>query len=276
MKDRKIEELIKQALREDAPFGDITTDNLIDPDMHLSARVIVKEDGIVSGLSIAKQVYKIVDEDVEFLSYYSDGESVLKGAAIATINGNARSILLGERVMLNILQRMSGIATLTGKYVEKIEGYDVRIADTRKTTPMLRILEKMAVKHGGGYNHRFSLSDAVMIKDNHIIAANGIENAINQVRAKVSHTVKVEVEVETLEQFEEALKAQADIIMLDNMNCEDMKKAVELNDGQAIIEASGNMTLDRLEDVAKTGVNVISVGAVTHSVKSLDISLRFQ
>ncbi len=276
MKDRKIEELIKLALREDAPFGDITTDNLIDVDIDLSARLVVKEEGIISGLTVAKQIFKIVDEEVEFLSYYNDGEKVLKGAAIATINGSARSILLGERLMLNILQRMSGIATLTRKYVDEVAEYDVRIADTRKTSPMLRILEKMAVKHGGGFNHRFSLSDAVMIKDNHIVAAQGIKNAIEKVRSKVSHTVKVEVEVENLEQFKEALEAQADIIMLDNMSCEDMREAVKLNNGQSIIEASGNMSLERLKEVADTGIDIISVGAITHSVKALDISLRFQ
>ncbi len=275
MKDIKIEKIITMALIEDAPFGDLTSDNLIASDHYAEARLIVKEDGIISGLNIAKIVYRLVDENVEFLSYYNDGDKALKGSAIATVNGPTKSILLGERVMLNFMQRMSGIATMTSRMLEEVEGYDVKIADTRKTTPGLRILEKMAVKHGGGRNHRFSLSDAVMIKDNHIAISGSITNAIEIIREKVSHMIKIEVEVESVEQFEEAVEAGADIIMLDNMECEDMAKAVEINNKRAIVEASGNMTLERLKEVAETGVDVISVGALTHSVKALDISLRF-
>ncbi len=276
MKDIKIEKLVTNALIEDAPFGDLTTDNLIDKNQYSEARIVVKEDGIVSGLKIAKEVFRNVDEDIEFLAYYNDGDKVAKGAAVATVSGATASILLGERVALNFLQKMSGIATMTNKFVEEIEEFETKIADTRKTTPGLRFLEKMAVRHGGAANHRFSLSDAVMIKDNHVAAAGSVTNAIEIIKSKVSHTVKIEVEVESLEQFEEALEANADIIMLDNVDCEVMKQAVDKRgDKTVIIEASGNMTLERLKDVANTGVDIISVGAITHSAKFLDISLKF-
>jgi len=272
----EIEKIIKNALSEDMNNGDITTENLVNDEMISSAEMLAKEDGVIAGLGISEMVFKIIDDKVEFKSKVNDGDIVNKGDIIATINGKTKSILMGERTALNILQRMSGIATVTSKYVEKAKPYGVRIVDTRKTTPGLRILEKEAVKLGGGHNHRYNLSDAVMIKDNHIKAAGGIKNAVSIIRDKISHTTKIEVEVEDIEGLKEALESYADIIMLDNMSTADMAEAVKINNGQAILEASGNMTLDRIEEVSKVGVDVISVGAITHSVKALDISLNIK
>lgn len=276
MRKFEIEKIIKNALIEDMNNGDITTENLVSDTDLCTAFMLCKEDGIVAGLNVSEMVFKIVDRDIEFIYKFKDGDRVKKGEIIAEIKGRTKSILIAERTALNILQRMSGIATITSKFVEKANPYGVRIVDTRKTTPGLRILEKEAVKLGGGHNHRYNLSDAVMIKDNHIKAAKGIKNAVNIIRNKISHTTKIEVEVEDLNGLKEALEAKADIIMLDNMSTQEMKKAVEINNKQAILEASGNMTLDRIEEVAKTGVDVISVGAITHSVKALDISLNIK
>ncbi|WP_427339344.1 carboxylating nicotinate-nucleotide diphosphorylase [Caloranaerobacter sp. DY30410] len=272
----QIEDIIKNALLEDMNNGDITTDNLIGQDDISEAEIIAKEDGILAGIEIAEITFKLLDKDIQFHRLKEDGQFLRKGDVIAKIKGKTRAILSGERTALNFLQRLSGIATKTRKFVDKVEKYNVRVADTRKTTPGIRVLEKYAVRLGGGANHRYNLSDAVMIKDNHIRAVGSIESAIKLIREKVSHTVKIEVEVETIEEFKQALKAGADIIMLDNMSIEDMKEAVSINNKKAILEASGNVNIDNIEEVAKTGVDVISVGALTHSVKALDISLNIK
>lgn len=266
--------LIKNSLLEDMNNGDITTDNLIDEQSISTAEIIAKERGIIAGLDIAKQTFTFLDKRIQFTKLVEDGALVEKGDIIARIKGKTKAILSGERTALNFIQRMSGISTNTSKYLNKIKQYNTRVVDTRKTTPSLRLIEKYAVRVGGGHNHRFNLSDAVMIKDNHIKAAGGISNAVNKIREVIPHTVKIEVEVENLEGLKEALDSKADIIMLDNMSIETMREAVKINEGRAILEASGNITLENLEAVAKTGVDVISVGALTHSVKSLDISLN--
>ncbi|HBN84546.1 MAG TPA: carboxylating nicotinate-nucleotide diphosphorylase [Clostridiales bacterium] len=271
-----IDEIIQNALREDMPYGDITTDNLLNDEYTTKARLISKETGVIAGMDVAKRVFELVDSNVEVKALVQDGEKVKKGDIIAYISGKTASVLKAERTALNLLQRMSGIATATSMYVEAVAGLTVRIVDTRKTVPGLRTLDKYAVVTGGGQNHRYGLSDAVLIKDNHISAAGGIRNAISIIRNKIPHTVKIEVETESFEQVEEAVAAKADIIMLDNMNCEQMKKCVLFINGRALVEASGNVTLLTVREIAQTGVDIISVGAITHSVKALDISLRFE
>ncbi|WP_425447801.1 carboxylating nicotinate-nucleotide diphosphorylase [Dethiothermospora halolimnae] len=274
MIDFKIQELIKNALIEDMNNGDITTDNLIDDDHISKGEILAKEEGVIAGLNFTETTFKLLDDGLEFIKLINDGDKVKKGDIIAKVAGKTKAILSGERTALNILQRMSAIATKASIYKESVNEYDVKIVDTRKTTPLLREMEKYAVKIGGGHNHRFNLSDAVMIKDNHIKASGGITKAIEKIKDKLGHTIKIEVEVESLGQLEEAIRAGADIIMLDNMTIEDMKKAVNINSKRTILEASGNITIDRIKSVAKTGVDVISVGALTHSVKALDISLN--
>lgn len=267
-----VDKIIRDALKEDMPLGDITTDNLI-PDGHQSkAMFIAKEDGVISGCEVVKRVFEIIGGKFDLTFNVVDGDSVKKLDLIATIEGDTKTILKGERVALNLIQRMSGIASVTKEYVNELVG-DCKILDTRKTTPNLRYLEKLAVKHGGGTNHRFSLSDMAMLKDNHIDAAGGITEAVNRIKPKVN--CKIEVEVETIEQFKEALTTPCDIIMLDNMSNEMMKICVGLNNRQKQLEASGNMSLERIKEVSKLGVDFISVGALTHSPKALDISLKF-
>ena len=233
---------------------------------------IAKEDGVISGVEVIKRVFEIIGGKFNLDFKVTDGDSVQKLDLLAVIEGDTKTILKGERVALNLIQRMSGIATVTRQYVNHLVG-DCKILDTRKTTPNLRYLEKLAVKHGGGTNHRYSLSDMAMLKDNHIDAAGGITKAVNAIKPKVN--CKIEVEVETIEQFKEALATPCDIIMLDNMSNEMMKICVGLNNGQKQLEASGNMTLERIKDVSSLGVDFISVGALTHSPKALDISLKF-
>lgn len=269
-----IDEIIKNALTEDMNYGDITTDALIEENSTALAIITAKQAGVIAGLSVANRVFELLDNNISFQALKSDGDVIQEGEKIAEIKGRTRAILKGERLALNLLQRMSGIATKAREYSELIKGTGTRIADTRKTTPGLRILEKYAVRMGGCHNHRFNLSDAVMIKDNHIKAAGGISKAVKKIRMTLSHTVKIEVEVESLEQLEEAIAARADIIMLDNMDIETMKRAVEINKGRAILEASGNITSERINEISAIGVDVISVGALTHSVKALDISLN--
>ena len=268
-----VDKIIKDALFEDMPNGDITTDNLISDSHTSKAKFIAKEDGIISGCEIVKRVFELVGGNFNISFNFNDGDYVKAYDVIATISGNTKTILKGERVALNLFQRMSAIATTTNKYVKAVVG-NTKILDTRKTTPNLRYLEKLAVKHGGGTNHRFSLSDMVMLKDNHIDAQGSITKAVSIVKSKVNN-VKIEVEVETLEQFIEALNTECDIIMLDNMSNELMAKCVSLNNGKKQLEASGNMSLERIEEVSKIGVDFISVGALTHSVKAFDISLKF-
>jgi len=271
----ELEDIIKTALKEDIALGDITTDSLIDPSSTSSAVYIAKDDGIIAGLFVAERVFKIIDEDIEFVKKVNDGERVKKGDIIAQIKGSTSALLKAERTSLNYLQHLSGIATKTGMFVEKLKGLKTKVVDTRKTTPGLRALEKYAVKMGGGTNHRFCLSDGVLIKDNHIKAAGGVKKAIEKVRANIPHTIKIEVETETIEQVKEALDAKADIIMLDNMSLDQMKEAVVLIDGKATVEASGNVNLNSIREIAETGVDIISVGELTHTVKAFDISMRF-
>ena len=270
-----VEQLIERALEEDVGTGDITTLTTISEDSVGHGKYIAKEDGVLCGIDLARRVYEKLDNKIEFTAYKKDGDEVVRGDVIAEVHGPAISLLTGERVGLNLMQRLSGTATKTRECVKKIEGTNATIADTRKTTPGLRVLEKYAVRVGGGSNHRFNLADGILIKDNHIVAAGGITEAVTRARKNAPHTLKIEVEVETFEQLEEALAAGADIIMLDNMSCEDMTRAVKIVDGRAKTEASGNMGDRDLYEVAKTGVDIISIGALTHSVRSLDISLKF-
>lgn len=268
-----IVDLIKRALEEDIWTGDITTEATIPEERQAVARVWTKVDGVIAGLPLFKQVFLQVDPTLQVELLVGDGFVATAGATLAHISGSARSILQAERVALNFLQRLSGIATRTSRLAEAIKFYQARIVDTRKTTPGLRMLEKYAVRMGGGYNHRFGLYDAVLIKDNHIAVAGGIKEAVTAVRRRIGHTTKIEVEVETLEQLCEALESRADIIMLDNMSIDTMKEAVKQAHGKAILEASGGISEENIVEVAKTGVDYISVGAITHSVRALDISL---
>ncbi len=275
MMDLNLEDLIARSLKEDVGTGDITTNSTVPEDKEITGRFVAKEAGILCGIEVCRAVFAFVDSRIQFKALKKDSDPVEKGEVIATIEGPARSILTGERLSLNLLQHMSGIASRTHEAVMQIQGTRARIADTRKTTPGLRVLEKYAVKCGGGSNHRFNLADGVLIKDNHIVSAGGIENAVRMARENIPHTLKIEVEVETFEQLQEALSSGADIIMLDNMSCPDMKLAVEMVAGRALTEASGNMGEKDLREVAETGVDIISIGALTHSVKALDISLKF-
>ncbi|RIA75721.1 L-aspartate oxidase /nicotinate-nucleotide pyrophosphorylase [carboxylating] [Anaeroplasma bactoclasticum] len=268
----KVDKIIKDALAEDMPNGDVTTDNLI-PDGHQSkAMLIAKANGVISGVEVFRRVFELIGGRCNIKFYKKNGDKVSRMEKIALLEGDTKTILKGERVALNLIQRMCGIATETSKYVAKVKG-NTKILDTRKTMPGLRYLDKLAVTHGGGTNHRYSLSDMVMLKDNHIDAAGGITEAVRQIKPKVN--VKIEVEVETLDQFKEALNTECDIIMLDNMSLDLMAECVKLNNHKKMLEASGNMSLDRVEEVSLTGVDFISVGAITHSVKALDISLKF-
>lgn len=271
-----IDKIITDALREDISDEDITTNSTISESSKSKIDLKSKEEGILAGLEVFERVFLLLgDVEVEF--YKKDGDTVKNGELIGVLTGNTRKILTGERTALNLLRIMSGIATLTNKYVQCLAGTKTKLLDTRKTTPNLRILEKYAVKVGGGTNHRFNLSDGVLIKDNHISAAGGITSAINAVRNNVSFVRKIEVEVENIEMVMEALEAKADIIMLDNMDLADMKKAVKIINHQALTEASGNISLDTMRnitDIAKTGVDYISVGALTHAYTSLDLSMK--
>ncbi|ATY83651.1 nicotinate-nucleotide diphosphorylase (carboxylating) [Kyrpidia spormannii] len=269
----EILEVVKRALREDVGHGDVTTRHVVPAGARARGTFRAKSSGVIAGLPVARQVFEILDPEVTFQESLREGESVGPGQIVAVVEGRASSILTGERVALNFLQRLSGIATKTAKFVESVRYYHARITDTRKTTPGLRALEKYAVRVGGGYNHRFGLFDAVLIKDNHIAVAGGVKQAIMAVRRGAPHTMKIEVEVETFEQIDEALEVKADIIMLDNMTVEQMKEAVERINGRAVVEASGGVTEENVVDIAKTGVDYISVGALTHSSTALDISL---
>lgn len=269
-----IDDLIKNALLEDINYIDVTTDYLVDDDKITTARFVAKDNGVLAGINIALRVFKLLDNNVSFEIFYNDGMTVAKGDIIAKITGKAKVLLKGERTALNILQHMSGIATATNMCVKKVAGTKAQIADTRKTLPGLRAIQKYAVVIGGGKNHRYNLSECAMLKDNHIDAYGSLTNAVNALRSKIGHTIKIEVEVRDFKELDEALAAKADIIMLDNMSCEDMAKAVKIVDGRAALEASGNVTLDNIYDVAKTGVDIISLGALTHSVKCFDISMK--
>ena len=269
-----IDDIIKTALAEDISYMDVTTDNLLDDTHRSEAYYVAKDDGVLCGIDIAKRVFEIVGGDVEFTAKISDGEQVKKGDIIAVMSGSTRTLLKGERTALNILQHMSGIATATFKCTELVKGTNAMVTDTRKTLPGLRPLQKYAVTVGGGKNHRYNLSDGAMLKDNHLDAYGGITPAVTELRKKIGHMVKIEVEVRNLEELAEALECRAEVIMLDNMSCEDMKKAVEITNGRALLEASGNVTSANIREVAETGVDIISLGALTHSVKCFDISMK--
>jgi nicotinate-nucleotide pyrophosphorylase (carboxylating) len=270
-----IDEIILNALREDIGTGDITTLTTVPADKTARGRFIAKEAGIICGLEICERVFKILDDSVVFKTNKKDGEKVEIGEIFAEITGNARSLLMGERTAINFLHKMSGIATLTAEFAAQVAGTQAKISDTRKTTPGLRVLEKYAVKTGGGTNHRFNLADGILIKDNHIVASGGIKQAVESARANAPHTLKIEVECEDMMGVSEALEAGADIIMLDNMPAEDMKRAVDFIAGRALTEASGNMDEKDLREITAAGVDIISIGALTRSAKSLDISLKF-
>ncbi len=274
--DKKAIELIKEALIEDGVDNDITTLNLVSKDKMLTGSFIVKATGVVSGIDVAKEVFKQINPRIKMEILKANGTFVNRGDVIATIEGPMRDILRGERVALNFLQRMSGIAATTAKFVQELAGTNCKILDTRKTAPLLRIFERQAVRDGGGENHRFNLSDRVLIKDNHIAASGSIQDAVSILRKAVGRGMIIEVEVETLDEFMEALNTSADVIMLDNMSNEVMKKCVELNEGKKKLEASGNMELKKVRSVALLGVDYISVGSLTHSYKALDISLKFR
>lgn len=271
-----VDDIIMRALKEDMPMGDLTTDSIIPSDAICSASLIAKEKGVIAGLDVFERVFTLLDPKIYIERYVNEGEKVEAKTLIMRLSGNARAMLKAERTALNLLQRMSGIATATNRFAEILKGTKTKIVDTRKTAPGLRYLDKYAVRAGGGTNHRFCLSDGVLIKDNHIKAAGSITAAVERARAAIPHTIKIEVETESLEQVKEALEAGADIIMLDNMTPEAMKEAVDYINGRALTEASGNVTVEKAEIIAKTGVDLVSSGSLTHSVKAMDISLRFE
>lgn len=268
-----IDKIITLAIEEDVEKGDVTTNSLVPESTLAVAEMTAKADGVISGIDIARMVFERFDKNIRWLPSTTEGGRVKKGDSIVRIEGSYRALLTGERTALNILQRMSGIATATSNYVKELEGSATQLLDTRKTAPGMRILDKIAVRAGGGTNHRMGLYDLALIKDNHIKVAGGITEAVKEVRA-YAPGIKVEVEVTTLEETKEAVTAGADIIMLDNMSNEMMEDAVKLIAGRAKTEASGNMTIGRLKGAAATGVDYISVGALTHSVTALDISMN--
>lgn len=271
-----VENLIRTALTEDINYVDVTTDYLIPADQQGEGRLMAKADGIVCGTEAAARVFTMLDADTEIEILKKDGEPVTYGEDIMRLHGKTAVLLKGERTALNLIQHMSGIATAANRYTKIVEGTKAVIADTRKTLPGLRPLQKYAVMCGGAKNHRYNLSDAAMLKDNHIDAAGGITEAVNLLRSRVGHMTKIEVETRNLEELQEALAVKADVIMLDNMSPELMKQAVELTAGRAILEASGGITDETLRAVAESGVDIISVGALTHSVKAFDISMYIQ
>lgn len=271
---KSAEVLFDLAYAEDIGDGDITTNNLVPPETNKTAILIAKQEGVVAGLPVAEMVFKKFDKNITWNVKIPDGSHVKPGDILVEFSGNYRALLTGERKALNFLQRLSGIATFASKCMKELEDHDVEILDTRKTLPGYRYLDKYAVRMGGGSNHRYGLYDMVMIKDNHIKVAGGIKEAVEAIRTRIPKSIKIEVETTTLKEVQEALNADVDIIMLDNMSSKDMKEAVALIHGRAKIEASGNMTLKRIRKVASTGVNYISIGALTHSVKALDISQR--
>jgi len=271
-----IDRIIENALLEDIHTGDITTLSVVQGKRDARARLVSKEPMVLAGILVAERVFKFLDAAISFTINNSDGDIVPTGRVIAEMQGDASILLQGERVALNLLQRMCGTATLTAKYVEAVIGTKARIVDTRKTTPGLRVLEKYAVRVGGGINHRTGLYDGVLIKENHIAAAGGITKAIDSARAYIPHTLKIEIETETIAQVEEALAAGAEIIMLDNMDLDMIRKSVAIVNGRALLEASGGVSLDTVKSIAETGVDIISVGALTHSARAMDISMLLE
>ncbi len=272
---RTFDELIDRTLREDIGAGDATTESTVDADLVWHGRIVARADGVVAGLPIAARVFARVDPRVEFAPAVADGTRVARGAQLAGVRGPARALLTGERVALNFLGRLSGIASLTRLYVDAIGSSRAKIIDTRKTTPGLRALERYAVRAGGGVNHRFDLASALLVKDNHIAAVGSIAAAVARARERAGGGIPVEIECDTLEQVREAVGCGAEAVLLDNMDTRTMREAVALCHGKAIVEASGGMSLDRVGEVASTGVDLISVGALTHSAPALDVALDF-
>jgi nicotinate-nucleotide pyrophosphorylase (carboxylating) len=276
----QLRQIAEQALTEDLGWGDITSDYFIPAHLTARADFVARNSGVVAGLAVSAAVYAATDETLKFDPIIADGSRVERGTKIARVSGSARNILRGERVALNFMQRLSGVASLTRRYADAIAGTQARIVDTRKTTPGLRDLEKYAIRAGGGFNHRRNLSDGVMLKDNHLAALKAanlsLSEALKQVRRQLPHLVKIEVEVDRLDQIEEALLGGADVILLDNMNPEQLRQAVELIKGRAITEASGGVNLETVRAIAESGVDLISVGALTHSAPALDIGLDFE
>ena len=270
-----VDNIIKTALLEDINYLDVTTDYLIPEEQENTARFLSKDSGVLCGIDAALRVFRMLQpEGFEATVYKHDGDVLEKGDIIAEIKGKTRTLLKGERTALNLIQHMSGVATATHKAVEIIKGTKASIADTRKTLPGLRPLQKYAVTVGGGKNHRYNLSDAAMLKDNHVDAGGGIANAVKKLKEKLGHMTKVELEVRNLDELGQALEAGVDVIMLDNMSCEMMRDAVAITNGKALLEASGGITDETLREIAETGVDIISMGALTHSVKAFDISLK--
>lgn len=270
----QIDDIIKTALMEDINYIDVTTDLLVSDDAVSRAKYVSKDEGVLCGIDIAMRVFRLLDDRVSFRVYIHDGEVVQKGDIIAEITGPTRALLKGERTALNLVQHLSGIATATNKCVQLIEGTKASVADTRKTLPGLRALQKYAVTVGGGRNHRYNLSDCAMLKDTHLDSYGSMTGAVNALREKLGHTVKIEVEAENLDMLREALDLGVEIIMLDNMSTEEMAEAVKITDGRALLEASGNVTEHTIRAIAETGVDIISLGALTHSVKAFDISMK--
>ena len=271
-----VDNLIKEAISEDINYIDVSADYLIPDEQRNDSYFVAKADGVLCGLDIAMRVFTLLDDTFTYTVYKNDGDEVKAGDLIVEFNGKTACLLKGERTALNIIQHMSGIATATNKAVKLCEGTNASVTDTRKTLPGLRALQKYAVVCGGGKNHRYNLSDGAMLKDNHIDAGGGITNAVAILRSKLGHMVKIEVETRNFDEVKEAVAAGADIIMLDNMNNDQMRECVEFINGRAKTEASGNITLDNIADVAKTGVDIISLGALTHSVKAFDISMKMR
>ena len=271
-----VDDIITTALKEDIHYLDTTTDLMIPADSRSTARFLAKAEGVVCGMEIAMRVFTLLDDSFTCRVYVQDGDPVKPGDVLAECEGSTRFLLKGERTALNLLQHLSGIASATNRAVKLVEGTRATITDTRKTLPGLRALQKYAVTVGGGKNHRFNLADGAMLKDHHSDAAGGITPAVNALRSRLGHMVKLEVETRNLDEVKEALAAGADIIMLDNMSCEDMRRAVELAAGRVPLEASGGITAETLRQVAETGVDIISIGALTHSVKALDISMKIK
>ena len=269
-----LDKIITNALEEDLGLGDLTTDSIVNSDIIGKAVLETREDIVLAGLPVFMRVFSVLDPDISFETFYEDGCKVSAGEVICSINGSMASILKAERTALNLIQRMSGIATLTSKYVAKAGSDKVKILDTRKTIPGLRLLDKYAVPLGGGCNHRFGLFDGILIKDNHIAVAGSISKAVKAARKNAPHGIRVEVEVEDLDGVKTAIEAGADIILLDNMPPGRMKEAVDFVSGRALLEASGGITLDNIKEIADTGVDMISIGALTHSVKAVDLSLE--
>jgi nicotinate-nucleotide pyrophosphorylase (carboxylating) len=269
----EVDNLIKLALDEDIGIKDLTTASIISPGKEVTAKVIANEDAVLSGIDIFCKVFTFLNSEVKFKKFYEDGDHIKKGAVIANIICDAVDLLRGERVALNFMQRLSGIASLTHMYVEKVKGYNTKVVDTRKTTPGWRSLEKYAVKMGGGMNHRSGLFDGVLIKDNHIRVCGGISQAVKKARCNIPHIFKIEIEVKNLDELREAIDSGVEVIMLDNMDIKEMEKAVQIVNKRTIIEASGGINLDNIVDVAKIGVDIISIGALTHSARAYDISM---